>query len=369
MDQPGAALALQARYVGRARELMPLHLKTLGLTIVTLGIYRFWARTRLRQHIWRRIVLEGDGLEYTGTGAELFFGFLKALCVLLPLAIAYFAVQVANEIDPSLWLGALQAALYVAFIYLYMVGSYAGLRYRMNRTRWRGIRFRQDGSPWRYGAIALGGYLLGTLTLGFYLPYLHVKLARFEAEHRTFGSQRFSFDGKGSELMPAFFLAFFMVLVVMLLFAFLVFMVIQAVAHFVPGHVKANAELGAAIGLGVVFLVLFLFYGGIYAVFAHYNAARYTYVIEHTRWGDLAFAAAKPITPISLIRLVLGNVVTMVFTLTLLYPVIVRRTMRFWCERIAASGMVDFARITQTEAVTGTGEGLAGYFNVDAMGG
>lgn len=46
--------------------------------------------------------------------------------------------------------------------------------------------------------------MLATLTLGIYLPFLHVKLARYEIEHRLFGSQRFSFDGQGRRLLPAF---------------------------------------------------------------------------------------------------------------------------------------------------------------------
>ena len=39
-----------------------------ALTVVTLGIYRFWARTRLRRYIWSSIMPGGDSFEYTGTG-------------------------------------------------------------------------------------------------------------------------------------------------------------------------------------------------------------------------------------------------------------------------------------------------------------
>ncbi len=53
------------------------------LTILTLGIYRFWAKTKLRRYIWRHLMVGGESFEYTGTGKELLLGFLKAVLVLL----------------------------------------------------------------------------------------------------------------------------------------------------------------------------------------------------------------------------------------------------------------------------------------------
>ena len=72
-----------------------------ALTIVTLGIYRFWARTRLRRYIWSSIRPGGDSFEYTGTGLEKFLGFLIALVVL---AVYLGLLQVVlSFIGFSLW--------------------------------------------------------------------------------------------------------------------------------------------------------------------------------------------------------------------------------------------------------------------------
>src|SRR5579862_8314606 len=54
------------------------------LTVLTLGIYRFWAKTKMRRLVWRHVIVAGEGFEYTGTGKELLIGFLKALLVLFP---------------------------------------------------------------------------------------------------------------------------------------------------------------------------------------------------------------------------------------------------------------------------------------------
>ena len=70
---------------GRGSVLLLL-LKNLGLNIVTMGFYRFWARTRLRRFLWSNVEVLGDPLLYSGTGMELFKGFLRALVVIVPLA-------------------------------------------------------------------------------------------------------------------------------------------------------------------------------------------------------------------------------------------------------------------------------------------
>ena len=48
------------------------------LTIITLGIYRFWAKTKLRRYLWSVVEYDGDRFEYHGTAKELFLGFLIA---------------------------------------------------------------------------------------------------------------------------------------------------------------------------------------------------------------------------------------------------------------------------------------------------
>lgn len=322
-ESTGAAATYQARYVGRARDLFPLYLGTLLLTIVTLGIYRFWARARLRQHIWSRIVLLDDRMEYTGTGRELFVGFLKAVLALTPVLLL---VQVADILavampDWALAFIGLKTVLYLAFGYLFFVGYYASLRYRLSRTRWRGVRFGQPGSPWVYGRMALLGVALRVITGGLYTPYYDVKLAAYETDHRRFGTEAFAFSGKGGDLFGHYFACWLLL---------------------VP-------TLGMS--------------------WFWYDARRMRYIALHTRMVGLDFVLSPAVTGWKVLRLKLGNILIALLTLGIGYPVVVRRTMRFWCDNLIASGTVDFERIGQAAAMPGSGEGLAGFFNVDAMGG
>ncbi|MCC6469123.1 MAG: DUF898 family protein [Alphaproteobacteria bacterium] len=323
MDQAiDQAVTLRARYAGRARDLYPLYLGTLLLTIITLGFYRFWARTRIRRYIWSRIVVQDDALEYTGTGKELFIGFLKAALILSPLLLGYAALDIAAQLDEALaiYYGAGRVIVYILLLYLFFVGSYAATRYRLSRTRWRSIRFHQGGSPWEYGVMAFGGAILRGLTLGFYTPFNDVKLARYETAHRQFGTAPFGFDGKARPLFWPF--------------------------------ARCWVLLPFTLGLSWFW----------------YDARRTRYVVEHTVLESLRFTMSPAVTGWKMARLKIGNMLIALFTLGLGYPIIVRRSMRFWCDNVSAAGTIDFARIGQAAALPGSGEGLAGFFNIDTLG-
>ena len=72
------------RFTGTWRDYLPIAVTNALLIICTLGIYRFWAAARQRRYLWSRTMFIDDALEWTGTGKEMFFGFLIVMCVLAP---------------------------------------------------------------------------------------------------------------------------------------------------------------------------------------------------------------------------------------------------------------------------------------------
>jgi len=84
---------LTGRYAGTSNALFKLALKTSALTLITLGVYRFWGKTRIRKYIWSSTHVGEDNFEYTGTGLEKFLGFLIAV-VVLPTPPFWFAMQI-----------------------------------------------------------------------------------------------------------------------------------------------------------------------------------------------------------------------------------------------------------------------------------
>jgi hypothetical protein len=66
---------MQVEFVGSRWALFWLALKTGFLTVITLGIYRFWMKTRLRRWYWSAIRPGGHPMEYVGDPIEKLLGF------------------------------------------------------------------------------------------------------------------------------------------------------------------------------------------------------------------------------------------------------------------------------------------------------
>ena len=144
--------------------------------LFTLGIYDFWARTEVRKRLWSAIRLDGEPLVYTGTGKELFLGFIIVFgLVLLPmLLLSAGIILVFGPTSPVAQLFPL--ALYVFIFLLFGVAIYRAQRYRLLRTSWRGIRGSLDGNSWNYGWTYFWTFLLIPLTLGWIIPWRTTKL-------------------------------------------------------------------------------------------------------------------------------------------------------------------------------------------------
>ena len=109
---PGTRVGIQQpAYDGDAGELLPIVLVNAVLSLVTLGLFRFWAKTRLRRYFLSRISFMGDRLAYTGTGKELFIGFLIVLMVLIPFSIAFQILSVWTQGQGWGWFGLVQCRL------------------------------------------------------------------------------------------------------------------------------------------------------------------------------------------------------------------------------------------------------------------
>ncbi len=189
------------KFTGRRGDFFKLLFVNLILTILTLGIYRFWAKTKVRKFIWSNIRFMGDPLEYTGKATELLLGFLIVLAVLFPFGLIYNAISfLVPPGEPWLRI-CLEAVYYFVLFALIQVGFYKAWRYRMSRTAWRGIRLGLDGSTWTYLKISAGWIVLTILTLGIAYPWMAVELWRYQITHTRIGETVVSFRGSGRDLI------------------------------------------------------------------------------------------------------------------------------------------------------------------------
>ena len=114
-------------YEGKRGALARIAVTNALLTMPTLGIYRFWGKTRVRRYLWSRVGFLGDPLEYTGTGRELFLGFLVAVAVIGLLVATRSGIEWVFAEQP-LTLPVLDSIQAVALLFLIYVAAYRASR-------------------------------------------------------------------------------------------------------------------------------------------------------------------------------------------------------------------------------------------------
>jgi uncharacterized membrane protein YjgN (DUF898 family) len=284
-----------------------LLIKNFLLTIVTLGFYRFWARVRVRRYFWSTIRLADEPLEYTGTGLELFIGFLIAIAVIAPFGIAYVVLKRISLGNP-LATGALSAAYFAFLLVFVQLVSFRARRYRLSRTAWRGIGARQTGSAWRYVGIFLITGLLTVVTLGICAPWNSIACQRYKIDNTWFGDSRFSVEAKAKDLLPAW-LAVLALLVLPAMVAIgLNHSIFSAAAH-------AQGQAHPAIKAphpGAFLLLLVTLFAGIPVLIAYW-VAQFRYLASRTRLGEIRFHSAARGGPVVGRTILVGLALAVIF--------------------------------------------------------
>ena len=205
------------------------------LTVLTLGLYRFWMKTRLRRWYWSSARVGGHPLEYVGDPFEKLLGFLIAVVILA------FYIGVVNLllmfVSFSLFQGNFAAYLlsFVGVIPLWFYAQYRARRYVLARTRWRGLRFGLEPGAWGYAGRALLYWLLVIVTAGLLLPLMVFRLEKYKADRTHWGTARMAQGGRWTMLYAS----------MKPLFVALAF----AIGAVVAG---ATENTGMAVGLGLL---------------------------------------------------------------------------------------------------------------------
>jgi hypothetical protein len=207
-----SANSIAVDYRGSPTPLLKLGLVTTFLTVMTLGIYRFWARARIRRYFWSALAPGGDALEYTGTGLEKFLGFLIAVAFLavylglVQLGLLFAGLSMLSEAQTQGQAIAQIAAQYItvlAVLPLIFYAQYRGRRYILSRTRWRGLRFGVERAAFGYVWRGMVYSFVSLVTLGLLLPLQMFQLEKYKVDRTWFGTGRFEQGGHWWMLYPA----------------------------------------------------------------------------------------------------------------------------------------------------------------------
>lgn len=200
------------RFDGNASDLYGIYLTNIALTMITLGIYSFWARVKVKQYLYQHTEFAGHRFSYLATGPERFKGFLKAIAIIGVLVafvtLVYFLIHyllprsgyteartasIANGVSDIL-----STFFIMVLAPLVVVGR---RRYQLGRSSWRNISFSFNGKAVELAGIYFKGTLISALSLGFLYPWFQCKLRSFNVNNSLFGNEKFSFHGLPGNLL------------------------------------------------------------------------------------------------------------------------------------------------------------------------
>ncbi|SFR82685.1 YjgN family protein [Sphingomonas jatrophae] len=360
MEQPVGAheAAPCIDFRGLGGDVFLLQLGNLALTILTLGIYRFWGKTRVRRFLWRNTLLDGDPLEYRGTGLELFVGALLAILLIsVPLGLVSVVLPAfVGRGSPALVIT--QGILLLLIYYLVGVGMYRSWRYILSRTAWRGIRGGMTEQGWRFGLYHFGLLMAQMFSLGFLTPWVGVRRWNRLTRDMRIGSLPLFADAHSRPIYGRFLIVWVAMIVLLVLFGVLLFATVDLPTEGPPS-------------LTQILVLIVSIYGGLAVIgfigamlFARYHAAFLHETYGATRLGEtmrLRFDVRG--REVALFYLV--NFALVAFTMglgTLLLP---WRHWAFHARRIVIDGAFDPTTMRQTDLVgPGQGEGIADAFDI-----
>ncbi|MBI5561537.1 MAG: zinc-ribbon domain-containing protein [Deltaproteobacteria bacterium] len=309
-DKPaGGGAARSLAFHGTGSALLGIYAVNMLLSVITLNIYYFWGKVKLRKYLYGQMELMGERFNYLGTGKELFRGAFKA-----------GAIFFAAFIVPNLLSRFVNPAFgFLVFVNMFLLRPFilvAARRYRMSRTEWHGVRFSFRGTVAEGMKLYISGGFLSVITLGFYYPRHYIAKQAFWRENSFYGSAAFKYDGESKDVFR----------------------------RMIIGMLLMPATFG-----------IYWFW---------YRAQLMRYDWGHTSIQSVRFSSS--ITGGQLFGYHLVNLLIVVFTLGIGYPWFVKRKTEFWTRYVAMTGEFDFDRIRQAPSdAKASGDDLADMLDID----
>ncbi|WP_053228310.1 YjgN family protein [Spirochaeta cellobiosiphila] len=305
------------RFQGNGKELFGIYVINMVLTVLTLGIYAAWAKSKRLKYIYSNTEFANGRFRYHGEGIEIFKGFLKFLAVLVVIYLVYL-VGVFLEDNTIIALGSIIWTL--GFITVIPLAIHGGMKYRMSRTSWNGIHFGYRGDKKTLLKLYLKNVGLTIITLGIYFPWLQANLQKYIISHIRFGNIKVEWTGTGGELFKIHLKG---ILLTFITFGIYTFWYQKHLMNYHFGHVVAYQDETKLI------------------------------MIPHFSAGEIFMVGV-------------ANYFTILFTLGLGYPWAVIRIIKMYLENLIVEGDFDPDIIRQTEEdySDATGEGFLDAFDI-----
>ena len=179
------------QFFGKGSEYFAIMIVNWLLTLVTLGLYYPWARAKRLKYIFGQTALNEERFHFSGTGKEMFRGFIKVLLFYFAIMAVYFLLFFKG------WIFVAVLFLFLALFSIIPFAVHGSFRYRMSRTSYRGIRFGYRGDRTELFKNFLKWTLLTLVTFGIYGSWMSMNLRRYTHQNVRYGNVAFYNDCDG----------------------------------------------------------------------------------------------------------------------------------------------------------------------------
>lgn len=308
----------QLAYRGHGSDYFRIMIVNFILTIITLGLYYPWAKARSLQYLYSQTTFENQPFVFTGTGNEMFKGFIKALAIILCLYLIAYVLLTANIWGlPGAEIGVL--VFYIGILLIMPLAIHGSYRYRFAKTLWSGIRFGYTGNKKELIKLFFKGLFLTIITFGIYGAWFTMNLRRYLLCNVRVGNARFAYKGDGADYF----------------------------------------------WLNVKGYFLTVFTLGIYSFW--WQKDLFAYFIDNLALTteDQTMLCKSKATGGDFAGLIIVNLLLIFFTLGLATPWVITRTLRFVMNNIELDGIIDFDKLRQEQEdfSDATGEDLSDFFD------
>lgn len=302
----------QISFTGNGSSLFSIYIVNAILTVITLGLYYPWAKAATLRYLYQETELEGSRFTFHGTGKEMFLGFIKAVGIFVALyALLIWATLTKDQTILYTAVG----VFYAGILILIPIAVHGSMKYRMSRSSWRGIHFGYRGELKELLKQFVTGFFLTVITIGIYSAWFTINIRKYIIENIRFGNIRFNYTGNG--------LDYFLIIL--------------------KGYFLTILTLG-----------IYLFW------FAKDLFNYYVENIQIEQDGRI-IEIESTVSGSGYFKLIIGNLLIIIFSLGLATPWATVRTLRFVYSNILINGELDLDSVNQTEKEynDATGEDVA----------
>lgn len=192
----------RVEFSGTGGKLFGIYITNILLTIITLGIYRFWAQVKVTKYIFQNTRFMGEPFDYHATGQEKFIGFIKGMVLLLAFSTAHSIISAVLMfiLPEGVALVISGLIFFVIIIAVFPFIAIASWRFFLARTSYRNLRFGCTGNMDGEFLHLMKGLALTIFTLGIYFPWYIARLNRLLINNSHYGNEYFQAEYDAKEL-------------------------------------------------------------------------------------------------------------------------------------------------------------------------